>query len=244
MNFKKLRAMNSIKGSGSIALREQEVSSFIHLHVAINAKGNGQSVQIELHPSAEEKVVFETDSNLVRFFSAVNLGRTLFVASDAGYRNIDFTLLKIKVYLRQVARLQITCDNFRLTTANRLSSPMPLELKIQGVGNADVALEVPVLKALFQVEGNIALKGICEEAQLRSHSVGNLMAKDFVTQKMKLKNMSEGFLEVHAEKTIEIFHGGEGNVHYYGNARLNDVVQRGEGFIQHKEMTREEILKV
>jgi len=103
MNFKKLRAMNTIKRSGSIDLREQQVSSFIHLHVAINAKENGQSVQIELHPSQEEKVVFETDTNLVRFFSAVNLGRTLFVASDAGYRNIDFTLLKIKVYLRQVA---------------------------------------------------------------------------------------------------------------------------------------------
>ena len=236
--------MNTIKGSGSIDLREQEVSSFIYLHVAINAKENGQPVQVELHPSDEEKVVFETDANLVRYFSAVNLGRTLFVASDAGYRNIDFTLLKIKVYLRQVGRIQITCDNFKLTTAKQLSSPMPLELKVQGVGNANIALEVPVLKALFQVEGNISLQGKCEEAQLRTHSVGNLMAKDFVTQKLKLKNMSEGFLEVHAEKSIEIFHGGEGNVHYYGNARLNDVVQRGDGFIHHKEMIKEEILKV
>ena len=121
---------------------------------------------------------------------------------------------------------------------------MPLELKVQGVGNANIALEVPVLKALFQVEGNISLQGKCEEAQLRTHSVGNLMAKDFVTQKLKLKNMSEGFLEVHAEKSIEIFHGGEGNVHYYGNARLNDVVQRGDGFIHHKEIIKEEILKV
>jgi hypothetical protein len=237
MNFKKLRAMNTIKGSGNTSLREQEVSSFIHLHVAINAKGNGQAVQIELYPSEEEKVIFETDTNLVRYFSAVNLGRTLFVASDAGYRNIDFTMLKIKVYLRQLARLQITCDNFKLITANRLSSPMPLELKILGVGNADIALEVPVLKALFQVEGNIALQGNCEEAQLRTHSIGNLLAKDFVVQKLKVKNMSEGFIEVHAEKSIEIFHGGEGNVHYYGNAKLNDVVQRGEGLIQHKELT-------
>lgn len=244
MNFKKLRAMNTIKGSGDTTMREQEVSSFIHLHVAINAKGNGEPVQIELYSSEEEKVVFETDANLVRYFSAVNLGRTLFVASDAGYRNIDFTLLKIKVYLRQLARLQITCDNFRLTTANLLSSPMPLELKVQGVGNADIAMDVPVVKALFQVEGNITLKGNCEEAQLRTHSKGNLLAKDFVTQKLKLKNMSEGSLEVHAEKSIEIFHGGEGNVHYYGNARLNDVVQRGEGFIQHKENTKEEILKI
>ena len=236
--------MNTIKGSGSIAMRDQEVSSFIHLHVAINAKENGQPVLIELYQSDVEKVVFETDDNLGRFFSAVNLGRTLFIASDAGYRNIDFTLLKIRVYLRQVDKLQICCDNYRLTTGNPITSPLPLELKIQGTGTADLHLEIPVLKALFQVEGNTTLRGNCEEAQLRTQSVGNLLAKAFVTQKLKLKNMSEGNVEVYADKSISILHAGEGNVYYYGNARLTDVNQRGEGFIQHKQNSDPETLKI
>src|ERR1700755_1884499 len=103
MNFKKLRKMIEEKGNGTISSREIPVSSFIRLHIATNGVTN-------LIQGDEEKLVVEADENLLKYFEAMNSGRTLYISSDAGLRKPAFTHCKVDVYFRQLDTLQISCD--------------------------------------------------------------------------------------------------------------------------------------
>jgi Putative auto-transporter adhesin, head GIN domain len=241
MNFKKLRQMNTIKGNADTGAKEEQVSSFIHLHISVNGKSKAQPVLIELHQSEdEEKVVFKTDKNLIKYLSAVNTGKTLFVSSDAGFRKLDYTQLAIKIYLRQIIKLNVCCENYQLICVDAITGSSPFNIKVQGAGKADLRLDAPVVKMNLQNQGDILIAGKCVEADIKTQLEGNLYARGFISQAMKLKNMSEGNMEVFAEESISIAHFGKGNIYYYGNAKLLNVNQSGEGFILHKKSIQKE----
>jgi hypothetical protein len=227
MTFKKLRQMITIKGNKNLVSKEYPVSSFLNLHLSVNGR-------VELYQGDEEKVEITTDDNLLPFIGVVNSGKTLFVTSEEGYRRPEFTQLTAKIYLRQISKLNIRCSGGEVTTPHTISLAQSLEIKIQSVGNTELKLDLPFLKMLIQNEGNVILSGKCGEAEIKSQSEGNLFARELLADHLKIKNMSEGNVEVFAANTISISHYGEGFIHYYGEGRLIDVNQRGEGEIKHK----------
>src|ERR1035441_4102995 len=103
VNFKKLRQMIEVKGNGNIVSKEIPVSSFLRLHIS----GKGL---IELIQSQDEKVIVETDENLVDCFDAQNSGSTLYVSVDGKLRKPVFTKCVVKVYFRQLDALVIRCS--------------------------------------------------------------------------------------------------------------------------------------
>jgi hypothetical protein len=226
MNFKKLRQMIIAKGNGKLLSKTYEVSSFVHLHVSVNG-------HVELYQSNEEKVVIEADDNLHAHIGVVNSGRTLFVSSEEGYRRPEFTSLTVKIYFRQLNRIYFSCERGEIKCPKQLVLIDPVEIKIYGSGKTWLDLDVPVLKLHSHYEGDIMLMGKCQEADIRLRSEGNVYAKTFIADSMKLNNRSEGDIELRAESFITIRHLGEGNIHYYGNAVLKDVHHHGEGEIKH-----------
>ncbi|SDP21291.1 Putative auto-transporter adhesin, head GIN domain [Mucilaginibacter sp. OK268] len=226
MNFKKLRQMIEIKGNGNIVSKEIPVSSFIRLHLA--AKG-----LIELIPSDEEKVVIETDENLLDYFEAINSGRTLYISSEAKFRKPSFTQCKIKVYLRQIDTLYIRCDGGDVNCSKAITLDNPLEIKIQSVGNTNLNIFAPAIKVLSQCSGNVTLKGKCGTLTIKNQSEGNLFALEMIADELSIRNMAEGNVELYADRAISIAHWGQGDVHYAGNAVLTDVKQYGDGIIKH-----------
>lgn len=188
---------------------------------------------MELHQSEEEKVVIEADENLLGFISIMNSGKTLFIMSEPGYRKPEFSSLVVRVYFRQITKLNIYCDEAVVTSKNTISLTSPLEAKITGKCDVVLELDVPVLKMLIQNQGDVTLYGKCTGAGIKTQSAGNLFAKELITDDLKLRNMSDGNVEVFADSTISIAQYGEGFVHYYGNARLSDVDQKGNGVIKH-----------
>jgi hypothetical protein len=226
MNFKKLRQMLTVKGNGKIGLKKHSISSFLNLHISVKGL-------VELHQSDEEKVEVEADENLFDYISVVNSGKTLFVTSEAGYRKLDFTNLKVKIFFRQLAKLYIRCDDGNVISRTVIASTTPLEVKIQSIGATDLKLDVPALKMLIQSKGDVTLSGKCANADIKSQAEGNLFAKEMIAESLKIKNMSSGNVAVFANKIISISHYGEGFVHYYGNAVLHDVNQFGMGEVKH-----------
>jgi len=214
------------KGNGKVLPKTYEVNSFVHLHVSVN--GN-----VELHRSNEEKVVVEADDNLYAHIDVVNSGRTLFINTDAGIRRPGFTSLTMKIYFRQLNKIHLHCEQAEIKCPKQLTLTDPLEIKIFGSGKACFDLDVPVLKFHSHYEGDIILMGKCREADLRLRSEGNLYAKTFVVDSLRLNNRSDGNIELRVESFITIRHLGEGNVHYYGNAKLKDVHQYCVGEIKH-----------
>ncbi len=218
--------MISVKGNGQIVSNTYSVSSFLHLHLSVNGR-------VELCQSTEEKVEVETDENLLSFIEVVNSGRTLFVTSDAGYHKLEDANIVVRVFFRQLTKLNIRCERGEVVCNNLISLGSPAEIKIQGAGNNMLNLDVPALKLLIQNNGDVTLTGKCGDVEIKTQSDGNLFAKEFIAQRLMLKNMSAGIVEVKAEETIAIMQYGEGYVHYYGSAILRDVNQRGAGEIKH-----------
>lgn len=218
--------MITIKGNGKQAVKTYNISSFLNLHLSINGL-------IELQQSGEEKVEVETDENMFEYISVVNSGKTLFVASESKFKKIDFTNIKVRVFLRQISKLNIRCEGGEIACANIIKLSNSLEMKVQSIGNTELKIDAPALKLLLQNKGNLTLAGKCAEADIKIQAEGNLFAKEMLAESLKIKNMSTGNVEVFANKIISISHYGEGFIHYYGDAVLHDVNQFGTGEVKH-----------
>jgi hypothetical protein len=226
VSFKKLRQMMEINGNGNIVSKEIEVSTFIRLH--LGCKG-----VIELHQGEEEKVIIEADENLLQYCHAGNAGRTLYVATEANLKRLVFTTCVVKVFFRQMNFLYVRNDGGNVVCPHELVLTQPLEVKVQSVGDTELNLQAPAIKMLCQTHGNITLKGSCEKLDVKNQSQGDFDASQMKAGDVFIKNMAEGNIRLHAEKSITIAHYGHGYIHYSGNGSVNDVKQYGDGAIKH-----------
>lgn len=220
--------MIDIKGNGNIVSRTIQVSSFVRLHLAANGL-------IELVQSNDEKVTVECDENLQDCFEVVNSGRTLYLSSEAKFRRPVFSSCHIKVYMRQVNVLYVRCDGGDVICPEPIVLGDPLEIKIQSVGNTSLNIQAPAIKLLSQCQGNVVVRGACGSMEIKNQSEGNFSAREMIATDLSIKNMSEGNVDVYADKQISISHYGQGDVRYYGHAVLKDVKQYSSGTIRHME---------
>lgn len=218
--------MITVTGNGLTTEKVYAISSFLHLHLSVDG-------HVELHQGDEEKVIIETDKNLLDYIGVTNSGKTLFITPEAGYRRIEFSELRIKVYFRQLNKLHVCFDRGEVSCANVITGNSSLEVKLQGSGPVDLKIDVPVFKALVQHKGDVAFSGKCAEAEIKTQAEGNLYAGELIAQNLLLKNYSEGNVEVYADSTISISQYGDGYIHYSGNARLANMNQRGNGIVKH-----------
>ncbi len=218
--------MIEIKGNGNVISKEFKVSSFIRLH--ISGKGT-----VELHQADEEKVIVETDENLLDCFDVENSGRTLYVSAEAKFRKPVFTKCKIRIYLRQVDVLYIRNDQADVVCPELISLMNPVEIKVQSIGNTELNLSAPSIKILCQTQGNVVLKGHCESLTIKNQSEGDFDSSALIAQTLSLKNMAQGNVDLFADKELTLSHFGQGYVHYAGKGILKDVKQYGDGQIKH-----------
>jgi Putative auto-transporter adhesin, head GIN domain len=226
VNFKKLRQMIETKGNGKITTREISVSSFLRLHLSIN--GN-----IELIQSDEEKVVIETDENLQSYFDVVNSGKTLYVTGGNKLWIPVFTRLSIKIYCRQMNMLYNALHG-NVFSGNQLISTDSFELKIHAQGDTKLNIKAPIVKINSACHGNVELTGECHEFTIKNASQGDLDCKGMLADITTLSNASQGDVKLYSKEEISIKHAGQGNVHYYGEGKLKNVVHHGQGEVKHK----------
>lgn len=225
VNFKNLKQLITLQGSGNVITKEFEVSSFMRLHLGI--QGNAELIKSEV-----EKVVIECDDNLADTFEVVNSGSTLYVLCDAKLRIPAFTRCLVKVYYRQLDML-VNSSNGNLVVTQPLVLNNPLQLKLQANGNTSLQLNVPALTLKNQSNGNVTISGRCIELDIKNQANGNLICRDLTAQAVTLKNQANGNVEVRSLERISIYHLGNGYVHYYGDGALKDVKQHGTGTVKH-----------
>jgi hypothetical protein len=227
LSFKQLRQLMKVQGSGTVAVREHAVSSFTRLHLSVHGA-------VELVQSTQEKVVVEADDNLLDFVGVVNSGRTLFITNESGLRAPDFSTLRVTVHLRQLDKLDLA-GHGPVRCQNQLTALGPLEIKVNGAGNTDLWVASPALTLQLACDGDVILRGACDQATLKTTASGHLHAAELRAQHLKLRNLSAGNVAVWAEQTIAIQHLGAGFVHYGGPACLTDIRHFGAGLVQHVE---------
>jgi Putative auto-transporter adhesin, head GIN domain len=217
--------MMKLQGSGTLAVRTMVVSSFTRLHLSVHG-----TVHFVL--GDDERVEVEADDNLLDYVQAINSGRTLFITSENKLRSPGFTVLRITVYLRQLAEISIACDG-DVVCPDLLRVPNPLNVKIQSNGATELALEAPALTISIASDGDTTLRGAAGDVQLKAHSHGSVWARELITQHLTVTNKCDGNVEVYAEQTIAAQHMGNGYLHYGGPARLTDVRASGSGPVRH-----------
>lgn len=218
--------MIELQGNGNIVTKEIRISSFMRLHVS--GYGGAEIIQ-----SDEEKVTIETDENLQEFFEVVNSGRTLYVTSEAKLRIPIFTQLKVKIYCRQVFVINNSCQG-DLVSSNMLVSTEPVELKINSHGNTDLQLKAPMIKLSAACHGNIKLRGECHELNIKHASHGDLDCREMIADRTTIANASHGNVLLYSKEEIRIKNSGHGDIHYYGDGKLKNIVHHGNGEVAHR----------
>jgi hypothetical protein len=228
MNFKKLRQMIKEKGTGNIISKTINVNSFIRLHVSVSGL-------VELIQADEEKVIIETDDNLVDFIQIENSGRTLYVTGEGKWRTAEFTSLRIKIFYRQLYNLYNASEKGELVCGNTLRSGEPVEIKIHSdKSSTSLDVDAASVKLITACVGDVRLKGECILLEINAKSEGSLYAREMKAKNVVLKNYSQGNFELYGEDTITISNYGQGNIHYWGSAVLKDIKQYGDGEVRHQ----------
>jgi hypothetical protein len=225
INFKKLRKMIEVKGNGNIVSREVPVSTFVRLH--LGCKG-----VVELYQGDTEKVIIETDENLLDHFAATNAGRTLYVSTEEKIKQPAFTSCVVKIFLRQLNVLYVRNDGGNVVCPKEIVLTEPLEIKVQAVGETGLWFNAPSIKILCQSQGNITLKGKTEKLVIKTQMQGDFDASQMKAGELTIKNMAEGNVQLHADNLVTISHYGEGFIHYTGNAVVKDIKQYGDGEVK------------
>ena len=216
------------KGTGNIISQTINVSSFVRLHVSISG-------HVELIQADEEKVVIETDDNLVDFVHTENSGRTLYVTTEGKWRIAEFTSLRIKVFYRQLYTLYNASEKGELVCGNTLRSGEPVEIKIHSDKSTSVLdVDAASVKLITACVGDVTLKGSCNLLEINAKSEGSLYAREMKVKNVVLKNYSQGNIELYGEDTIAISNYGQGYIHYWGSAVLKDIKQYGDGEVRHQ----------
>jgi len=214
-----------VQGNGTLAVRTQSVSSFTRLHLSVHGT-------VELRQSSEEKVVIETDDNLLEHVSVTNAGRTLYVTTEDKLRRPAYSQLHVTVYVRQLQHLDIASEG-HVICSTPLLAVEPLEIKIQSIGNTQLRLQADKLTLHCACQGQVNIAGTAGPVKITNLSEGDLDCGELAAQHLKLRNLGEGNIWLRAEQTIAIQHLGAGFVHYAGPGRLLDVRHYGEGEIKH-----------
>ncbi|WP_310395866.1 head GIN domain-containing protein [Hymenobacter sp.] len=226
-SFKQLRQMMQLQGNGTLAVRTQPVSSFTRLHLSVHGT-------VELRHGSEEKVVIETDDNLLDSVATYNAGQTLYVTTENKLRQPAYSRLRVVVYLRQLQHLDIA-NYGPVVCPEPLRAIEPLDVRIQSFGDTQLLFQADVLNLHSACAGRVTVAGTAGQVLINNKSEGELDCRDLVAQHLKLVNMGVGNVRVRAEQTIRIQHRGVGFVHYAGSARLLDVQQNGAGEVKHVE---------
>ena len=224
-SFKQLRQLMQLQGNGTLAVRTAPVSSFTRLQLRVHGT-------VELRHGSEEKVVIETDDNLLDQVSVTNAGETLYVTTENKLLRPTYSQLRVVVYLRQLQHLNIA-NHGPVVCPEPLRAIEPLDIRIHSNGDTQLLLQADVLNLHCACAGHVLVAGSAGQVLLNNKSEGELDCRDLAAQHLKLVNMGVGNVRVRAEQTIRIQHRGIGFVHYTGPARLLEVRQQGEGEVKH-----------
>ncbi len=218
--------MVEVKGNAEIVTKEIRVSSFVRLHLLTSGI-------IELFQADEEKVMIETDQNLIRYFEVTNSGRTLYVSSEGKFNKPLFTKCRVSIFLRTINTMDISHEGATVICKEGLKSPFPINIKVREAHSVSLSVESSFVGLLHQAAGNVTLSGKCRQAAIKVQGEGNLDATALQAEELQLKHLSGAEVKVYADKLIDINQLGDGPIYYSGPGILRDINVRGEGIVKH-----------
>lgn len=216
----------TVKGNGNISTSERTLSSFENIRCA-------GSYDVELTQGEGSSVKIETDENLLPYIETNVNGDELQIRTreNVNIRSSD----KIKVYIttKQLESFKLSGSG-NIRTTNKFTGGDHLELDISGSGNMHFDVNTPTINSDISGSGDIYLSGETKDSKIEIAGSGNYHADELKSENVTVEIRGSGDAWLFADSKLDINIAGIGNVHYKGNATVNQNIA-GSGKIQKQE---------
>lgn len=215
--------LNSIKGSGEIAIKEYEVRDFNRLSFS----GIGKII---IEQSDKESLKVEAEKNILEVINVAANGSRLDIGLKRGYINIIPT--KDIIFHLTVVDLQkidltgvgsLTCENLE---TERLS------IDSSGLGNINMGLIAEDLEIKISGAGKIVMSGEVDVQEIDISGVGTYNGRDLVSKDCEIEISGAGRAVVNVTQALDVRMSGVGNVEYIGNPSVTKNISGVGGTIK------------
>jgi len=213
----------SIKGSGHIVSEQRTVSS---AH-KIRLEG---SYDVELVPGAAVAVKVEGDDNILPYVLTQNEDGWLVIKSK---EHLNFsTKNPLKVYITtDMLESIVLSGSGNIAGKGKFIGSDQFEVKISGVGDANLEVKAPSVTARISGSGSITLVGETKDAKIDISGIGSYKGIDLKAENVDVKVSGSGNADVFADAKLDIHVSGIGSVNYKGNATVSQKVS-GSGSVK------------
>ncbi len=226
---------NRQNGSGNVTKEERNVGPFNKLDL-------GLVYDAVIIPSAEEKVIVETDDNLQQYVIVEKMDSTLSVKIKKHVNIGKHTAGKVYIYTKGIKTLNnssvgklynegtliaeiFTLNNNAVGKTDLTIKANEIDIQNSAVGKTDLYLQGDILSLNNSSVGKTELKGICRESHINNSSVGSFDSRNLITQILHITNSSVGKTDISAEREFYIENSAVGKLDIYGRGvikKLND----------------------
>ncbi|MFA5107282.1 MAG: head GIN domain-containing protein [Patescibacteria group bacterium] len=232
------------RGSGKVITENRDVTTFskISLKGIGNLKisqGETESLRIEAEDNLMKKIETEVRGDTLHigfklawpFWSVwptkdVNFYVTVKNLSDVsvnGSGKIDFATLAL-----QDVDLRVSGSG---TITGTTLTGRDVNIDISGSGKVRLGLNVEKIVSHISGSGDFSLNGTATDQEISISGSGKYLAKDLVSQNVKVDISGSGKSEVNAQKSLTVKISGSGSVSYFGQPVIDQSIS-GSGKIE------------
>jgi len=193
-------------------------------------QGSSDSVSVEIGEEWQQHVIVEVKNGTLNLSTSKKLGRRnkWWWHDDKGK---DGT---VYITFKSIDALQVSGVG-SVETKNAIKGDR-LEVRVDGVGDAALELEVKQASVSVSGVGDATLKGVAKELQLNNSGVGDVDATDLKAEKVTLTSSGVGDIEVYASMELSINNSGVGDISYSGPAIVTLLNSSGVGSIKKEDL--------
>ena len=203
---------NGIKGDGNVVKQEREVGSFSGIEV-------GGAFKVFLSQGDEEKVIVETNENLLDVIETKVVGNTLKISTTKDINKADE--LNIYITFVNIEDLEVS-GACHLKSDNKIKLK-ELDLECSGASDVELMLSLTVLEMDCSGASQVELFGTADNVELDLSGASKLDAIEFETRKLDadISGASGGKMSVTGELTSDV--SGASSFRYKGEPTIRNV---------------------
>lgn len=198
-----------IKGSGNVIQETRTLNSF-------NAIDIGGAFEIELIKSNEEKIIIETDDNIMPYIKTKISGGELEVENTRDINNP--TELKLTIYYKSLDEIELS-GAAELFSADVLESS-DFKMDCSGASEITLKLNVGNFEAEFSGASKVELEGSAKSTKIEASGAAVLRAYGLEINDLDLDASGASVVKVLALEKISIEASGAASVRYKGDPRI------------------------
>lgn len=203
-----------INGSGNVIKETRQLESF-------NAIDIGGAFEIELIKSNEEKIVIETDDNIMPAIKTRVSGNELRVDNEVDINNP--TELKLTIYYKSLQEIDLS-GAASLFSSDVLETP-ELDMDCSGASEITLNLKVGQFSGEFSGASKLELEGNINKAELDISGASVVRAYGLEIRNLELEASGAAVVKVLVLDNLKIEASGASSVRYKGepNIELSDI---------------------